>query len=109
MSAPESGQLYVVSTPIGNLADMTFRAVETLRTIEDEIRKAFPEDQQKAIATKNGWVEREEEQEYHVSCMAIGDGWVVGVMARYEIDKGYEYGAKICELVGQELRKAAGG
>jgi hypothetical protein len=73
------------------------------------IRKAFPEDEQSKIAIKNGWVDRDEEQEYHVSCMAIGDGWVVGVMTRYEIDKGYEYGAKICELVGQELREAAGG
>ncbi|HEV7711286.1 MAG TPA: serine hydrolase [Asanoa sp.] len=73
------------------------------------IRKAFPENEQSKIAIKNGWVDRDEEQEYHVSCMAIGDGWVVGVMTRYEIDKGYEYGAKICELVGQELREAAGG
>jgi hypothetical protein len=73
------------------------------------IRKAFPEDEQSKIAIKNGWVDRDEEQEYHVSCMAIGDGWVVGVMTRYDIEKGYEYGAKICELVGQELREAAGG
>jgi len=87
--------------------------LDQLRAVRDEgdfgIRKAFPEDQQKKIATKNGWIDREELQEYHVSCMAIGDGWVVGVMARYEINKGYGYGAKICELVGQELRKAAGG
>jgi hypothetical protein len=73
------------------------------------IRKAFPEAEQSKIAIKNGWVDRDEEQEFHVSCMAIGDGWVVGVMTRYEIDKGYEYGAKICELVGQELHRAAGG
>jgi len=87
--------------------------LEQLRAVRDDgdfgIRKAFPEEQQKAIATKNGWVDREEEQEYHVSCMAIGTGWVVGVMARYEIDKGPEYGAEICRLVGQQLRKAAGG
>lgn len=29
-----SGTLYVVSTPIGNLADMTYRAVETLRAVD---------------------------------------------------------------------------
>jgi hypothetical protein len=87
--------------------------LDQLRAVRDEgdfgIRKAFPEDQQKMIATKNGWVDREEEQEYHVSCMAIGDGWVIGVMARYEIDKDFEYGAYICQKVGEELRKAAGG
>jgi hypothetical protein len=99
----------------GRAAGPTWTAylLDELRGVRDEgdfgIRKAFPPEQQHTIATKNGWVEREEEQEYHVSCMAIGDGWVVGVMTRYEIDKGYEYGAAICELVGRRLREAAGG
>lgn len=72
------------------------------------IRKAFPAADQKTIAIKNGWVDRQREQEYHVSCMAIGDGWVIGVMAKYDINKGYTYGANICEQVGEQLRAAAG-
>jgi hypothetical protein len=67
-------------------------------------RKAFPAAEQKTIAIKNGWVDRQAEQEYHVSCLAIGDGWVIGVMARYEIGKGMGQGASICEQVGKQLR-----
>jgi hypothetical protein len=68
------------------------------------VRKAFPAAERKTIAIKNGWVDRQAEQEYHVSCLAIGDGWAIGVMARYEINRGYPYGADICEQVGEQLR-----
>ncbi|HEX2770832.1 MAG TPA: hypothetical protein VHN18_00195 [Micromonosporaceae bacterium] len=68
------------------------------------IRKAFPLEEQKSIAIKNGWVDRTAEQEYHVSCLAIGDGWAIGVMTRYPIERGYPYGAKICQSVGEQLR-----
>jgi hypothetical protein len=71
------------------------------------MRKAFPASVQKTIAIKNGWIDRQAEQEYHVSCLAIGDGWVIGVMARYAINKGYTYGADICQQVGEQL-KASG-
>ncbi|GAB3818223.1 serine hydrolase [Micromonospora zhanjiangensis] len=67
------------------------------------IRLAFPEDEQDDIAIKNGWVTREDEGNWHVSCLAIGDGWSVGVMTRYPIKLGFEYGTKVCLNVGKQL------
>ncbi|MGC4851971.1 hypothetical protein ACLQ24_00925 [Micromonospora sp. DT4] len=67
------------------------------------IRKAFPAAQQKQIAIKNGWIDRTEEQEMHINCLAIGDTWTMGVMVRYPIDLGYDYGMKNCQKITEAL------
>ncbi|ROO53050.1 hypothetical protein EDC02_8008 [Micromonospora sp. Llam0] len=69
--------------------------------------EAFPADEADEIAIKNGWVIRDNEQEWHVNCLAIGDGWTIGVMTRFPVDRPYTYGAKICREVAQQLRAAA--
>lgn len=85
--------------------DWLLKEMRLVRGVGDfGIRKAFPADEQKTIAIKNGWVDRVAEQEYHVSCLAIGDGWAIGVMSRYSIERGYPYGAEICKAVGEQLR-----
>ncbi|MER7330688.1 MULTISPECIES: hypothetical protein [unclassified Micromonospora] len=67
------------------------------------IRKAFPAAERKTIAIKNGWIDRTREQEMHINCLAIGDTWTMGVMVRYPIGKGYEYGMKNCQTITEAL------
>ncbi|SCL24289.1 Beta-lactamase enzyme family protein [Micromonospora nigra] len=71
------------------------------------IRKAFPSAERKTIAIKNGWVDRIREQEIHVNCLAIGDTWTMGVMLRYPIGRGYEYGMDNCRKVTKALLRSA--
>ncbi|MCM0675963.1 hypothetical protein NCC78_14875 [Micromonospora phytophila] len=67
------------------------------------IRKAFPAAERGTIAIKNGWVDRDKEQEMHINCLAIGDTWTMGVMVRYPINMGYEYGMKNCQKITAAL------
>ncbi|GAA4692752.1 serine hydrolase [Phytohabitans rumicis] len=68
------------------------------------VRKAFPTKVAQTIAIKNGWVTRSATNEWNVNCLAIGDGWTIGVMTRYPANLGYTYGANICKSVGQQLK-----
>jgi hypothetical protein len=71
------------------------------------IRKAFPAKVQKTIAIKNGWIDRQREQEMHVNCLAIGDTWTMGVMVRYPIGIGWQYGMDNCEKITEALLRPA--
>jgi hypothetical protein len=68
------------------------------------IRKAFPAAVAKTIAIKNGWVTRDDNGDWEVNCLAIGDGWTMGVMTRYDASLDYTYGANICKQVAAQLR-----
>jgi hypothetical protein len=72
------------------------------------IRKAFPAGVRKQIAIKNGWIDRTREQEMHINCLAIGDTWTMGVMVRYPIGKGYEYGMKNCQKITEAVLRPTG-
>ncbi|HEY2949162.1 MAG TPA: hypothetical protein VGJ53_12325 [Micromonosporaceae bacterium] len=67
------------------------------------IRDALADEVAANVAIKNGWLLREEDGLWHISCLAIGDGWVVGVLARYPGNLGLAYGAWLCRDVGEQL------
>ncbi|MEV0152923.1 serine hydrolase [Micromonospora sp. NPDC050686] len=71
------------------------------------IRKAFPAAERKTIAIKNGWIDRQREQEIHINCLAIGDTWTMGVMVRYPIGLGYDYGMQNCQRITKALLRPA--
>lgn len=73
------------------------------------IRKAFPAAEQKQIAIKNGWIDRQKEREYHVNCLAIGDTWTMGVMVRtpFSAASSWQYGMDTCEKVTEALLRDA--
>ena len=66
------------------------------------IIEALPADVAKTTAIKNGWLARDDGQ-WHIACMATGDGWSMGVMARYPSSLGKDYGAKTCREVTKQL------
>ncbi|MCP3787603.1 hypothetical protein NLX85_29990 [Micromonospora sp. A3M-1-15] len=69
------------------------------------IRKAFPAAEQKQIAIKNGWIDRQKEREYHVNCLAIGDTWTMGVMVKtpFSAASSWQYGMDACEKITEAL------
>ncbi len=57
----QKGTLYLVSTPIGNLSDMTFRAVETLKQVD----KIYAEDTRTSYTLLNHYGIETPSQSYH--------------------------------------------
>lgn len=67
------------------------------------VRNALPARIGTTVAIKNGWLLRDEDRLWHIACLAIGDGWVLGVLARYPGRLGFEYGTDLCRQVGEQL------
>jgi hypothetical protein len=55
------------------------------------------------VAIKNGWLLRDEDKLWHISCLAIADHWVLGVLVRYPGELGFDYGTALCEEVGRQV------
>jgi len=70
------------------------------------IRKALPASVAPQTAIKNGWILREEDGNWHLNCLGIGDGWVLAVLLRYPGNLGFAHGRSICKSITQQLLSA---
>ncbi|MDQ7906643.1 serine hydrolase [Phytohabitans sp. ZYX-F-186] len=64
------------------------------------VRLALPDPGR--VAIKNGWLLRDDDRLWHISCLAIAERWVLGVLLRYPAELGFEYGTDLCENVGRQ-------
>lgn len=71
------------------------------------IRKAFPTDQQANVAIKNGWLLRDEDNNWHTNCLAIGDSWVLAVLQQYpstgDWNTDFAHTTEVCQNVATLL------
>ncbi|MFY1634501.1 serine hydrolase [Solwaraspora sp. WMMB335] len=66
-------------------------------------RAALTPEYAATIAIKNGWLLRDEDGLWHISCLAIGETWVIAALARYPGERGLAYGAGFCRQIGAAL------
>lgn len=64
---------------------------------------AVPVTQSDSVAIKNGWTSIKSDGNWHVSCLAITDDWIMSVMMRYPSENGLDYGADTCQEVARQL------
>jgi hypothetical protein len=55
------------------------------------------------VSIKNGWTQLGSDGQWHVSCLAITDKWVLSVLTRYSGKLGLDYGANVCASVASQL------
>jgi hypothetical protein len=70
------------------------------------VRAALPPEVAATVAIKNGWLLRDEDGLWHLSCLAIAPDWVIAVLARYPGRLGFRYGTRLCRQVGASLLPA---
>jgi hypothetical protein len=75
------------------------------------IRKAFSTTEQATIAIKNGWLDYDDDHNWHINCMAVTDTWAVAVLQRFPDhgpdNLGYAAARTVCRDVTRQLKNPA--
>ncbi len=72
------------------------------------IRKALPAAEAAQVAVKNGWLLRDDDGLWHVSCLAVAPDWAMAVLQRYppqgNFDADFAHTKLVCQRVAEQLR-----
>ncbi len=72
------------------------------------IRKALPAAEASQVAVKNGWLLRDDDGLWHVSCLAVATDWAMAVLQRYPSQGNYNgdfaHTQLVCQQVAEQLR-----
>jgi hypothetical protein len=89
---------------VGTTADEDQRPEEDFEGGRWGVIKGLPaEAADRGVSIKNGWTRIGRDSSWHVSCLAITDGWVIAVMVRYPAEYSLDYGAERCASVARQL------
>jgi hypothetical protein len=69
------------------------------------IRDAFPPAEAATIAIKNGWLDFEADQNWHVNCMAVTDTWSLAVLQRFPDAGPNDIGLATAEAVCRDVTR----
>jgi hypothetical protein len=81
--------------------------MRTVRVGDFGIRKALPAAEAATVSIKNGWLFYDDDNNWHVNCMAVSDTWAMAVLQRYPGHGTYaadfKHGQDVCQQVATQL------
>jgi len=86
--------------------DFLLGLMRTVREGNWGIRDALHPADAAQVAIKNGWLDYDDDGNWHVNCMAVAGDWAMSVLQRYPIDGPHldeAFGAQNCEAVATQL------
>ncbi len=85
--------------------------MRTVRVGDFGIRDSLPTTLANGVAIKNGWMYYDDDNLWHVNCMAVASTWAMSVLQRYPSTghwaEDYAKGQDVCRRVAAQLRNPA--
>lgn len=90
-----------------NYTTWVLTEMRTVRVGDFGIRKALPAAEAATVSIKNGWLHYDDDNNWHINCMAVSDTWAMAVLQRYpghgQYNTDFVHGQDVCKQVATQL------